>query len=156
MKTKVSNTPSDPLCSIERTVNIVGERWSFLVLREALLHDVTKYSDFEANLGIAPNILSNRLGNLVESGVLEKRSYKVDGSRPRSSYHPTPAGVGLTVALAALQQWGDEHVPPEGGISMLRQSKDGNRPVQVGFIDDEGHPLGLGDVAFIETSTVRS
>src|SRR5262249_46785959 len=93
----------EPDCSIERCLQVLSDRWSFLILREALRDGVTRFADFQRNLGIAPNVLTNRLDNLVAAGVLTKRAYQEPGSRTRFSYHATAAGQDLVVILAALQ-----------------------------------------------------
>ncbi|QVG65563.1 winged helix-turn-helix transcriptional regulator [Curtobacterium flaccumfaciens pv. flaccumfaciens] len=130
-------TPNeDKYCSIDRTLGIVGDRWSFLILREALVNGLTKFAEFESALRIAPNILSSRLARMAEAGVLEKREYREAGSRPRQSYHPTDAGRELLVVLGALQQWGDDHIPPKTGITQLREAKRSGRTVRVGFVED--------------------
>ncbi|GAA3547014.1 helix-turn-helix domain-containing protein [Kribbella ginsengisoli] len=152
-------TPAEAaFCSIERTVGIVGERWTFLILREALINGVTKFADFEDALGIAPNILTARLATLVTSGVLEKHEYREQGSRPRMSYHPTEAGRQLRVVLAALQQWGDDFVPPACGPTMVRETKGTHRPVRVGFVENPAKLRGVDDVDFVRTAAypVRS
>jgi DNA-binding HxlR family transcriptional regulator len=141
---------SEPVCSIERCLQILSDRWSFLILREALLQGVTRFADFERNLGIAPNILTDRLNAIVAAGVLTKRAYQEPGLRRRFSYHPTAAGKELAVTLAALQQWGDEHNPPPGGPTVARRSPSG-RPVRVGFIDEADRGVPVEDVVFVKT-----
>jgi DNA-binding HxlR family transcriptional regulator len=147
--------PPDPVCSIERCLGVLTDRWSFLIIREALMAGVERFADFQQRLGIAPNVLTDRLEHLVQSGVLTKRSYQEPGSRARRSYHLTPAGRDLAVPLAALQQWGDEHNPPRSGPSVLRRSPSG-APVQVAFVDDEGAPVRPDNVAWVESGTAAS
>jgi DNA-binding HxlR family transcriptional regulator len=140
----------EPLCSIERSLQFLSDRWSFCILREALLFRVTRFADFQSILGIAPNVLSNRLDTLVKAGVLTKRAYQEPGARKRFSYHATPAGEELVVALAALQQWGDEHNAPRKGPTLARRSPAG-KPVRVAFLDDDNKALPVSEVAFIKT-----
>src|SRR5881628_410581 len=83
MTGSVSTPAEDAFCSIERTAAIIGDRWSFLILRQALIEGVTRFADLQTSLGIAPNVLTNRLGVLVDAGVLVKREYKEPGARPR-------------------------------------------------------------------------
>ena len=142
----------DPACSIDRCLAVLSDRWSFLIIRDALLGGVERFADFQRNLGIAPNVLADRLEHLVGAGVLARRTYQEPGSRTRRSYHPTPAGRDLLIPLAALQQWGDKHNPPAGGPAVLRRSPSGS-PVSVAFIDDAGEPVALGDVAWVESGT---
>jgi DNA-binding HxlR family transcriptional regulator len=138
-------------CSIARSLEVLGERWTFLILREAL-SGTTRFADFRAALGVAPDVLSDRLATLVAAGVLEKRPYREPGTRARDSYHLTPAGRELQVVLGALQQWGDEHRPYEPGPTVVRRTADG-RPVRVGFVDDEGREVSPDEVRFVRTST---
>lgn len=128
------STPSEEAtCSIERTLGIVGERWTFVILREVLINGVERFADLQEALKIAPNILSDRLATLVNSGVLEKKEYREGGARPRMSYHPTRAGTELLVVLAALQQWGDDHVPPRNGPTVVRVANGSDEPMRIGF-----------------------
>lgn len=138
-----------PGCSIERTVDIIGDRWSFLILRQVLLYRSSRFSEFQAALAIAPNILTDRLDTLVAAGILEKRPYQTDGARARSSYHPTPAGQKLVLVLGALQQWGDEFVPLDAGPTVLRRTAEGDHPLHLAFVDDSDIPVGLDDVTFV-------
>ena len=94
------------VCSIARSLEIVGERWTLLILRDALL-GTRRFEEFQRSLGIARNVLADRLGRLVDEGVLEKRRYQ---ERPdRFEYRPTEKGVGLWPVIAHLLLWGDEH-----------------------------------------------
>lgn len=140
----------DSSCAIARSLGVLGERWTFLILREATL-GVTRFAQFRDSLGIAPDVLTERLATLVEYGVLERVAYQEPGSRSRSAYVLTPAGRQLAVVLAALQQWGDEHLPWPEGPSMLRRVRDSDRPVHVGFVDDRGREVPAEDVAMIRT-----
>ena len=146
-------TPAEnAFCSIERTLGIVGERWTFLILREALTNGATRFDEFIDVLGIAPNILTARLKTLVESGVMEKREYRQEGSRARMSYHPTEAGKQLLVVLGALGQWGDDYIPPVCGVTQLREATDGeHKRLRVGFVEDPSLLKSVDEVEFVRT-----
>jgi len=147
---RVLATPAeDAFCSIERTLGIVGERWTFLILREALTNGATRFADFVDVLGIAPNILTARLNTLVESGVMEKQEYRENGSRARQSYHPTEAGKQLLVVLGALGQWGDDYIPPKCGVTQSRETTDGHQPLRVGFVENPKDLVDVEDVTFV-------
>ena len=137
-------------CSIARTVDVLKDPWSFMVLREALA-GVTRFADFKAALGIASDVLTERLNAMVDAGILRREQYQEPGSRARFSYHVTPAGVELQTALGALQQWGDEHMPWLEGPTVLRNSRSG-RPLHVAFVDDRGREVSLSDVRFERTA----
>ena len=142
----VSNDP----CAIARSLDVLGQRWTFLILREAST-GTSRFSDFRAALGVAPDVLAERLNTLVEYGVMEKVPYQEPGARMRASYVLTPSGSELSVALAALQQWGDEHLPWPAGPSVLRRVKGTDRPVHVGFVDNRGRKVSPDNVEFVIT-----
>ena len=100
------------VCSIARALEVVGERWSLLIVRDALL-GLRRFDEFQDSLGIARNVLSDRLGRLVTVGVLERVRYQ---QRPdRYEYRLTPMGYRLFVPVLALMQWGDEHLSEPAG-----------------------------------------
>jgi DNA-binding HxlR family transcriptional regulator len=145
----------EPVCSIARALEVVGDRWTLLILREAALQEVTRFADFRDHLGIAPDILTSRLGILVDEGVMEKRPYREPGARTRYSYHLTSAGEQLRLVLAALQQWGDENRPRAGGPSTLRRSANRRRPVRVAFVDDTDVVVPAGSVTFTPAGSLQ-
>jgi DNA-binding HxlR family transcriptional regulator len=101
-------------CSIKGALEIVGERWSLLVLREAFF-GIRRFGDFQQALGCARNLLSERLTKLVDHGVLERVAYQEPGQRSRYEYQLTEKGLELLPALVALMQWGDRWTAdPEG------------------------------------------
>ncbi len=98
-------------CSIARTLEVVGERWTLLVLRECFL-GTARFDDFQRRLGIARNVLQARLERLVDEGVLVRRPYQ---ERPtRYEYRLTREGRDLLPVLLALLEWGDRHRAPDG------------------------------------------
>jgi DNA-binding HxlR family transcriptional regulator len=117
-------------------------------LREALW-GATRFSEFQGRLGVARDVLAERLATLVEYGVLERQPYQEPSARPRLGYRLTPAGEELQVALAALQQWGDVHLPRPEGPSMLRRERETGRPLHVGFIDDQGREVAPINVTIV-------
>ena len=88
-------------------MDILGERWTFLILRESF-YGVRRFSDMQRNLGIARNILSSRLQTLVGAGILERRRYQEEPER--FEYRLTAAGRDLYPAIIAIMRWGDEHL----------------------------------------------
>ncbi|MFE9623022.1 winged helix-turn-helix transcriptional regulator [Streptomyces sp. NPDC006527] len=140
-----SAADSGQRCSIGRALEVVGDRWSLLILREAV-QGVTRFSEFRERLHVASDVLTQRLGVLTDAGVLEKHPYREDGSRTRMAYRLTPAGRDLVVVIGALQQWGDLHRPHPDGPLVHRASRATGRPLRVAFIDDEGNEAPLEDV----------
>jgi DNA-binding HxlR family transcriptional regulator len=102
---------SDMPCPIARSLDRVGEWWSILILRDAL-RGVTRFEDFRRNLGVAPNMLTRRLGALVEAGLLERRRY--NEHPPRDEYVLTDRGRDFRPVLLSLLAWGNRHFAPEG------------------------------------------
>ncbi|MZE70473.1 helix-turn-helix domain-containing protein [Streptomyces sp. SID5789] len=146
MSTK-SHVPAtgDTRCSIGRALEIVGDRWNLLILREAL-NGETRFSEFKARLHVASDVLTQRLTALVEGGVLEKRPYREAGARSRMAYHLTASGRDLVVVFGALQQWGDHHCPHPDGPLVHRGSRSSGRALRVAFVDDGGTETPLEDV----------
>lgn len=99
-------------CSIARTLDVIGERWTLLILRDAFT-GVRRFEDFAASLPVARNILTDRLQTLVEHGILRRDRYQ---ERPdRYEYRLTAKGMELYPVLIALLQWGDRHLAGEDG-----------------------------------------
>ncbi|WP_346010758.1 helix-turn-helix domain-containing protein [Streptomyces sp. SID5910] len=112
-------------CAIARALEVVGERWTLLVIRDAL-YGVRRYNDFLVHLGIPRAVLANRLQTLTAEGILEKRRYQE--SPPRDEYVVTDRGIALWPALRALGLWGRDHL--------------GGQPLRSFRHADCGTPLG--------------
>jgi len=94
-------------CSIARSLELIGERWTLLVIRD-VFNGRRRFDELQASLGIARNVLSARLGRLVDEGILERRAYQ---ERPeRYEYFLTEKGLDLWPVLISLLTWGDKHV----------------------------------------------
>jgi DNA-binding HxlR family transcriptional regulator len=121
----------DQNCAIARTLEIVGERWTLLILRDVFL-GLRRFDQLQESLGIARNVLTERLTRLVDAGVLERFPYS---EHPiRYEYRLTPKGIDLNVALAALRQWGDRYLcedPPR----LLRRKTD-KQPVIAALVPE--------------------
>ena len=108
----LNNDYSDQVCSMARSLEVVGERWSLLIVREVFL-GTCRFDEFVENLGITRTVLANRLDKLGEHGLLERHRYQ---QRPdRYDYRPTAKAYGLLPVLAHLMHWGDEHYPHPAG-----------------------------------------
>ena len=94
-------------CSLAQTLNIIGERWTLLILRDAFFGS-KRFSQFERSLGIAKNILSTRLNTLVDEGIMEKR-VSAEGAHPE--YVLTEMGLDLQPILLSMTHWGDRYRP---------------------------------------------
>ena len=103
---------SEQNCSIANALAILGGRWTLLVMREILLGR-RRFAEIERNVGVAPNILSDRLRQLVDHGLVTRRLYSE--RPPAHEYLPTQRGLDVAPVLVALLQWGDAHAVPAGG-----------------------------------------
>jgi DNA-binding HxlR family transcriptional regulator len=131
-------------CSIAQTLEIIGEHWTMLVLRDCFL-GFRRFDDFVARLGIARNVLSARLDTLVDAGILERRPY--DEGRRRYDYVLTDKGLALWPILTALRQWGDEWLLGEGNEPILLEHSDcGHLSHAVMTCDACGKSLDAGSV----------
>lgn len=103
-------------CSIFRAMDLLGDRWTLLVLREAFM-GVRRFTDMQRDLGVARNVLADRLNALVDAGVLERRQYQ---DRPiRHEYRLTGMGKELHAALLTLMHWGDTYLSPHGPPALV-------------------------------------
>ena len=122
-------------CSIARALEVVGERWTLLIVRDAFL-GLRRFDEIQESLGIARNVLADRLNRLVEEGILERARYS---ERPeRHEYRLTAKGRELNIALTALRQWGDTYLsekPPR----LLRRKTD-RKPVVAALVP-KGTPV---------------
>jgi DNA-binding HxlR family transcriptional regulator len=103
-------------CSIARTVSILGERWTLVILRQAFL-GARRFEDYQRGLGVARNMLADRLRTLVDEGILERRPYSEHP--PRHEYRLTVKGRDLYPILVTLMQWGDRYGGHEEGAPMV-------------------------------------
>ena len=127
------------VCSIARTLETIGDRWTLLILRDTFL-GMRRFEDFQRDLGVARNVLSDRLARLVDDGVLERRPYQ---ERPeRFEYRLTEKGIDLWPVLVSLMKWGDRHAPEEAGPPMLVLHRGCGGEVDARFIcSDCGEPV---------------
>jgi DNA-binding HxlR family transcriptional regulator len=114
-------------CSVARTLDVLGDTWSILVLRDVFL-GAHRFDQIQEHLGIARNVLAARLKRLVEYGVLEKRQY--EEHPPRFEYHLTSKGLDLQPVLIGLMQWGDRYVADASGGPVVLEHRACGHPVQ--------------------------
>lgn len=132
-------------CSVARALEIVGEWWTLLIVREAFF-GVRRFSEFERNLGIAKNVLSERLSKLVASGLMERIDMPGRGN-PRD-YNLTDRGRDLLPIVVALMQWGDRWiVGPERSPIRVLDRETGEEIAQMRVTAASGRPLSLEDVS---------
>jgi DNA-binding HxlR family transcriptional regulator len=125
-------------CSVARTVQVVGDRWTLLVLREAF-QGVRRFDEVRVRTGIPRQVLSDRLRRLVDQGVLRREPYREAGRRVRQQYRLTRKGMDLYAVLVALMAWGDAYAADPAGPA-LELTHDGcGNGVHLDLCCDAGH-----------------
>lgn len=133
----------DEPCPVARSVDLVGDRWSLLIVRDAF-DGVRRFTDFQRNLGVARNILADRLRRLVEAGVLVAQPTAPGGAY--QEYVLTARGQRLFAVVVALRQWGeDELFAPGEAHSDLVEKKTGKRLARMAPVGEDGKLLAPGD-----------
>ncbi|MCK2217242.1 helix-turn-helix transcriptional regulator [Actinomadura sp. ATCC 31491] len=129
---------TDPACPVARAVDLVGDRWSLLIVRDAMDGAAT-FTEFHRRLGIARNILTDRLRRLVEHGVLSRSA--ADGDGRRHVYRLTEAGQDLFTAVVALRQWGERHAFAPGEPHSVLVDGQGRELPELRPLAQDGTPL---------------
>jgi len=127
-------------CTVGRTMAILGERWTFVVLRE-VFNGVRRFADISRHSGIPRQVLSNRLALLVEQGILRREPYQDPGERARHEYRLTEKGFHLYPVLVAVAAWGDRYVVDPGGAPVEFAHRDCGAQVHVVLECQDGHRL---------------
>ncbi len=127
-------------CAIGAAVEILGERATFLVLREAF-NGVRRFDDMQRRTGIPRQVLSSRLARLTREGLLRKVPYQESGQRSRTEYRLTSKGLDLYPVLVALMQWGDRYEAGPDGPPVQLRHRDCGEPVQLRLSCRAGHTL---------------
>ena len=129
------------VCSIARTLALVGDRWTLLVLRD-VANGVRRFDDLVSHLGVARNVLSRRLAALTDAGLVVRSAYRADGARERHEYRLSKAGRELVPILLAIMTWGDRHLAGEEGRPVIPRHADCGAQVRVLVTCEAGHELG--------------
>lgn len=132
-------------CSIARSLDVVGERWALLVVREVAL-GTRRFADIRAATGAPPAVLTERLRSLVEVGVLATRDYREPGARTRAEYVLTEAGRELQPVLTALMDWGDRFRTPPDGPPVVARHVGCGAAVHARLRCEAGHGVGLREL----------
>ncbi|XVQ85768.1 winged helix-turn-helix transcriptional regulator [Microbispora siamensis] len=128
-------------CSIERTLAVLGEKWTFLVLREAF-NGVRRFADLQTRTGAPRQVLSARLSRLVDEGLLRKVPYQEPGQRQRDEYRLTQKGLDLYPIMIALMHWGDRYLADPEGPPVVVTHRDCGASVALHLVCEEGHEVG--------------
>lgn len=141
-------------CAVARSLDVVGDWWSLLIVRDAFMGH-RRFGEFQTSLGVAKNILTDRLRKLVDRGVLE--SVPASDGSAFHEYRLTKKGEGLFIVIMALKQWGECSLAPgsESGMALVdRKKREPVRPLVLRAAD--GRTLGPGDVEFIHQTSTNS
>ncbi|KAB8189190.1 transcriptional regulator [Nonomuraea phyllanthi] len=139
----LGRTYDTQVCSAARALEVIGERWSLLIVRDALFAGATRFADFQ-RLGIATNVLTKRLDSLVDSGILERRS---STDHPdRAGYVVTQKGLDLAPVIITLTQWGDRWAAPDGPPILYRHAGCGGAIAEQTTCDSCGQVTDLAQI----------
>ncbi|MGU3432994.1 winged helix-turn-helix transcriptional regulator [Actinomycetes bacterium M1A6_2h] len=125
-------------CSIANTLDVIGNRISLLMLREAFM-GTTRFDDFAERVGVSETAAAKRLGELTQARILERRPYREAGQRERHGYHLTHKGAELRVVLTALRDWGDRWESGSAGPPVHTVHRDCGAPVHAQLRCSDGH-----------------
>jgi DNA-binding HxlR family transcriptional regulator len=149
----LNHFPGALQCGLPSALEAMGEKWSFLILRGAL-SGIRHFEDFQSTLGIARNILANRLTRLVEKGIMVRQPMSCD--RRKVEYRLTDKGNALAPVMIALRQWGEEWECGVPSVPVLADRRD-NLPIQpIKIHSHDGRVLGLGDLVWVYPDEIAS
>jgi DNA-binding HxlR family transcriptional regulator len=127
-------------CTIGRALDVVGDRWSFLVLRE-VFQGIRRFDDLTVRTAIPRTVLVDRLRRLVDAGILRREPYREPGSRSRMEYRLTEKGLDLYPLLLALQEWGQRYLADDGGPAIEFAHRGCGAKVELVMRCEAGHEL---------------
>lgn len=125
-------------CTVGRAMQILGERSTFLVVRE-VFNGVRRFEDMRVRTAIPRQVLTNRLGVLVDEGILRRQPYQVPGERARHEYRLTQKGLDLYPVLVSIAEWGNRYLADPEGPPVAFEHRDCGAEVHVTLVCDEGH-----------------
>jgi len=127
-------------CSVARTLGVIGEKWTVLVLRE-VFNGLRRFDEIQRHLGIPRPILSDRLRRLVDEGVLSRTEYREPGQRTRHEYRLTEMGLDLQTVLVALMEWGDRHPAGPGSPARVVHHRGCGEHLHAALVCAAGHTV---------------
>ena len=127
-------------CTVAGALAVLGEKWTFIVLRDVFL-GVRRFDDFIEHTAIPRQVLANRLGRLVDEGLLRRESYREPGERTRHEYRLTDKGIDVYPILVALREWGDRYLAGPDGPPLLTVHRDCGASVALDLRCADGHML---------------
>ena len=130
-------------CGMAKASEILGDRWSLLILREAF-YGVMRFADMQADIGAPRSVLTARLAKLVDTGLLERFSYQEDGARARQAYRLTDRGRQLGVVFLAMKQWWDDGEDQAPMVNFVAEGED--NPTRIIMADSAGEEVSLANI----------
>src|SRR5687767_7832632 len=140
MTTPLALAFSTENCTIGRAMEVLGERWTFVVLRE-VFNGIRRFDDMRRHTGIPRQVLTNRLARLVEQDVLRREPYREAGQRERHEYRLTEKGFALFPVMVAVAQWGDRYLADDDGPPVEFVHRDCGAPVETHLRCRDGHEV---------------
>lgn len=131
-------------CPMARAAEIIGDRWVLLILREAA-YGVIRYDDILNDIGAPRSVLTNRLKQMLNHRLIEKRPYREPGARTRNAYVLTEKGKGLMLTLLSITEWGEAHVLGRPALVEVR-ARGTDRKLRVALVDESGTSVPISDV----------
>lgn len=128
-------------CTVARAMGVLGERWTFVVLRE-VFNGIRRFDQMREHTEIPRQVLTNRLAMLVQQGVLQRHPYRAPGERERHEYRLTPKGFDLYPVLVAVWEWGDRYLADPDGSPVEMAHRDCGALVGIRLTCAEGHEIG--------------
>jgi DNA-binding HxlR family transcriptional regulator len=127
-------------CTVQRALQVLGDRWSFVVLRE-VFSGVRRFADMRTRTAIPRQVLSDRLDRLVDEGLLRRAPYREEGQRPRLEYRLTDKGLDLYPVLVALNEWGSRYYADADGSPLTFLHRDCDAPIETVLRCADGHDV---------------
>jgi DNA-binding HxlR family transcriptional regulator len=151
----MTKTFKDSTCSVARSLEVLGDGWTLMIVREAMIAGSTRFQEFREALGIASNSLAKRLALLVDEGLLERRTYQEPGERARDEYVLTESGRALSLVIGALASWGRTYRPHPEGTSPRFELDDSGAVAQLAFVTQDGNEAPAAHLKAIRTEDRR-
>ena len=127
-------------CTIERTAEVIGDRWSLVILRE-VISGIRRFDQLTVRTGIPRQVLTGRLERLLDQGILRREPYREPGQRQRLEYRLTDKGIDLYPVFVAMQQWGDRYLAAPGGPPTEFEHRDCGERIELVLRCEGGHDV---------------
>lgn len=137
-------------CPVVRALDVVGSRWTLLVLRE-MFNGVHRFEDIQQHLGMSTSVLSKRLAEMADHGLVERLPYRTEGQRERFEYRPTEIAWELYPVVVGLMQWGDRHLTGGDGPAVRLVDTRTGKPVVAALVTTDAPTCAPADITVVTT-----